>query len=54
MIALNSVVYFLKEPSENLSFLFSGTLLISILLSYLSYTYFERYFLSFKEKFSRI
>jgi peptidoglycan/LPS O-acetylase OafA/YrhL len=54
MIALNSVVYFLKEPSENLSVLFSGTLLISILLSYLSYTYFERYFLSFKEKFSRI
>jgi peptidoglycan/LPS O-acetylase OafA/YrhL len=54
MIALNSVVFFIEKPSENLLVLFCATLLISIILSYLSYTYFERYFLLFKEKFSRI
>ena len=54
MIALNCVVYFMKQPSENLLLLFGSTLLLTIGFSYISYTYFERYFLSFKEKFSRI
>ena len=54
MIAMNIVLLFVKNPSENLWIVYSSTILLTLIFSHLSYKYIESYFLKYKDSFSRI